>query len=431
MAGTEVYTHTLAKIQKSKGHEVSVIIPHIEHYVPGGINYHYQYDLIDVYEFMETANPKDRNIFSGKKKPEGLNNFLTLLKELQPDVVHFHELNRSIGLTIEHIKIARQYGAKIFITMHLSFYTCNTNRLIKNNQLCNGNISEVDCSACSYNSLFNIPSALSLPLSMLSIFLSHIGFASLLRPGKLTTLVSIPTMISRIKHELAELAENTHQIIALTEWYKKILLNNEVPVEKVSVIQQALAASALSYKIDKNFKTINLPIRIVFVGRVQIQKGVHLLIEVLKHFNKNELIVDIYGKEEMTDYYKKCVADSSALPNVFWKGVINQNEVVDRMSGYDLLCLPSTFSEMSPLVIQEAFAAGIPVLASKVYGNIEQIKHGLNGLLFDYNSSESLQEQLKFLVDMPSMINVMKKNIVPPASFELVCNHYLNLYQKC
>ena len=60
------------------------------------------------------------------------------------------------------------------------------------------------------------------------------------------------------------------------------------------------------------------------------------------------------------------------------------------MADYDLLCVPSLSSEMSPLVIQEAFAAGIPVLASRGYGNIEQIRHGENGLVFNFNSADSL-----------------------------------------
>lgn len=49
------------------------------------------------------------------------------------------------------------------------------------------------------------------------------------------------------------------------------------------------------------------------------------------------------------------------------------------------MSLCSTFSEMSPLVIQEAFAARLPVIASNVYGNAEQITHGENGLLFNFN----------------------------------------------
>lgn len=428
-AGTEIYTHTLAKLQMGKGHEVVVITPHIEFYAPGKIKRYYQYDGIEVYQFMETANPLNRDIYSGKKKPEGLHNFLALINMLQPDVIHFHEMNRSTGITIEHIKLARQTGVKIFVTIHLSFYTCNTNLLIRNSKLCEGVIKEFDCTACTFNSKFNMPAFVALPMALLSNLISSTGVTTSFKTGKLTTLISMPSAIRRIKNDLNELAKNTDQIISLTEWYKKILLLNGVPFNKITVIPQGLAL--LNQQVlQKNDLPINLPVKVAFLGRIQFQKGVHLIIAAFKNFTSAEIVVDIYGQEEDTIYYKNCIKNSSGLKNVFWKGLINREEVVKKLSGYDLLCLPSLFSEMSPLVIQEAFAAGIPVLASKVYGNIEQIRHGENGLLFNFNSVDSLTEQLQIIINKPELINQMKSKIVPPADFESVCNSYLNLYQS-
>src|SRR5487761_549663 len=93
MAGTEVYTHTLATMQKSSGHEVAIVTPHIDHYRPGKINEHYVYDNIDVYQFLEAGDPTDRQIHYGNKKPSGLENFKQLILKLSPEVIHFHELN--------------------------------------------------------------------------------------------------------------------------------------------------------------------------------------------------------------------------------------------------------------------------------------------------------------------------------------------------
>src|ERR1044072_6232027 len=100
IGGTEVYTHTLATLQKAAGHEVAVITPHFEYYSPGQCKDHYVYDGIDVYQYMETSSPKDREIVFGKKDPLGLVNFEERLKLLQPDVVHFHELIRSTGFGV-------------------------------------------------------------------------------------------------------------------------------------------------------------------------------------------------------------------------------------------------------------------------------------------------------------------------------------------
>jgi glycosyltransferase involved in cell wall biosynthesis len=428
-AGTEIYTHTLAKSQQASGHKVAVITPHIEFYRTGEMNQQYQYDGVDVFQFLETANPKNRDIFSGKKKPEGLKNFLNILEQLQPDIVHFHELNRSIGLTIEHVKIAKQFGAKVYVTMHLSFYTCNTNLLIKNNKLCNGKINTILCTSCTYNNLYSIPRSLSHPLTLLSYFLTQTGVSNKINNGKFKTMISMPSAIRRIKSDLIALAEMADQLICLTEWYKKILLLNEVPERKISVITQAFTGSkGLSVIQTKNSK-INLPIRIIFLGRIQSQKGVHILIEACKSFSTEELIVDIYGKQENTDYYNNCIKQSAGVKHINWKGSIERSEVLQTISNYDILCLPSIFSEMSPLVIQEAFMAGIPVMASRVYGNIELIKNGENGLLFDFNSIQSLKDQIKLLINDPELIYQMKKNIMPPQFFNVVADKYSKIYQ--
>jgi glycosyltransferase involved in cell wall biosynthesis len=99
------------------------------------------------------------------------------------------------------------------------------------------------------------------------------------------------------------------------------------------------------------------------------------------------------------------------------------------MQQYDALCLCSTFSEMSPLVIQEAFAAGIPIIASNVYGNAEQIKNGYNGLLFGFKDAASLKEQLLRCINDPVLLIEMKKNTRAPRSFQQVGDEYYRIYQ--
>ena len=97
------------------------------------------------------------------------------------------------------------------------------------------------------------------------------------------------------------------------------------------------------------------------------------------------------------------------------------------LSNYDLLCLPSAF-EMSPLVIQEAFTAGIPVLASNVYGNAEQITEGLNGWLFKCNDTEDLCIKLQSLIDNPSLFEEARNHFPAANTFENVANDHLKLY---
>ena len=118
------------------------------------------------------------------------------------------------------------------------------------------------------------------------------------------------------------------------------------------------------------------------------------------------------------------------MPFIQWKGALAHETVVKVMSQYDALCLCSTFSEMSPLVIQEAFAAGLPVIASNVYGNAEQIKHGVNGLLFNFNDPADLLKQLQRCIDEKELLSNLSRNILPPRSFEEVANDHVKLYNS-
>jgi glycosyltransferase involved in cell wall biosynthesis len=95
-----------------------------------------------------------------------------------------------------------------------------------------------------------------------------------------------------------------------------------------------------------------------------------------------------------------------------------------------MLCLPSAFSEMSPLVIQEAFAAGIPVLASEVYGNAEQVRHDQNGLLFPFKSLSGLLQQLSRIIEEKDLLPALKSRVVAPPSFDQAGEQYLTLYNR-
>ena len=432
MAGTELYIHKLASLQKLSGHQVSVLTPHFEYYRPGRFQGHYQYDGMDVYEYYEPSEPVNRDILSGAEKPAGLANFLAFLQTHQPDVVHFHELTRSIGFGVAHVKAAKLSGGKVFLTMHLSSYTCNTNTLTRNNELCDGEIREFRCSECSCRTLLKLPALLTYPTVVVSGVSDALGLTRTLPAGKLKTLLAFPLAIRRIKDELQELVANTDQLVCLTEWYKKVLIRNGVPIEKITVIPQGLASggSRIPRADDGPAGKRIPPLKVVFIGRIQPEKGVDLLIEAAKGFSAGELIVDLYGKEEDSEFYRRSMDALATVDAVRFRGQLNREVVVNTLSGYDIVCVPSTVSEMSSLVIQEAFAAGTPVLASRGHGNIEQIRDGHNGLLFDFRSSKDLRTKLELLMKMPGLLQKLKGNVRPPGSFETICSAYMQLYTQ-
>jgi glycosyltransferase involved in cell wall biosynthesis len=80
-----------------------------------------------------------------------------------------------------------------------------------------------------------------------------------------------------------------------------------------------------------------------------------------------------------------------------------RNDVPDLMGAADLLCMPSYF-EGHPLVILEALAAGLPVVAARSVGITEAIRDGETGLLFPFDNAPVLAHTLgRLLADAPLM----------------------------
>jgi glycosyltransferase involved in cell wall biosynthesis len=83
------------------------------------------------------------------------------------------------------------------------------------------------------------------------------------------------------------------------------------------------------------------------------------------------------------------------------------------LSGLDVLVVPSRWYENQPGVILEAFAAGVPVVATDVRGMSEFVKHEQNGLLFELENEKDLAWQLRRLAEEPGLIERLRNGIAP------------------
>jgi glycosyltransferase involved in cell wall biosynthesis len=85
-------------------------------------------------------------------------------------------------------------------------------------------------------------------------------------------------------------------------------------------------------------------------------------------------------------------------------GAFHNGQGANVYSRFDLLVVPSLWPENSPLVIHEAFLAGVPVVASRIGGIPELVADGVNGVLYDPASPAALAGALRGLVLEPDRI---------------------------
>jgi glycosyltransferase involved in cell wall biosynthesis len=86
---------------------------------------------------------------------------------------------------------------------------------------------------------------------------------------------------------------------------------------------------------------------------------------------------------------------------VQFEGKFDQRDVSDVYRQFDVLVVPSLWLENSPLVIHEAFMAGVPVVAARIGGIADLIEHGRTGLLYDPNQAGALEAALRSLMETP------------------------------
>ena len=422
IAGTEVYVSALARELKKNNINSKVIIPNYNNWE----NESYFFEGIEVIKYAEPTIA-DRGIITGHKAPGGLPNFLKILKIEKPDILHFHELAGSIGIGIFHVEAARNMGFKIIISFHLAKYSCKTGTLTYLNKTeCDGNIKELKCSNCWLNEMGeNIAKSLLIKASY--TFMYYIKIDTRFLENSLGTALAFPKIIAEIKENILRLQRITDGFIVLTDWYQKVLLNNGVKQSHLTLIKQGLPNNLLETNII--IKKSN-KLKLVFIGRISHFKGVDLLLSALKFISQSHVELYIYGAATDPDYMNKCLELAAGMKNIFWEGRIEPSLVINTIHKYDVLCLPSNVCEMSPLVIQEAFAAGTPVLASNVYGNAEQIIDGENGWLFKFKDVSDLKNKIEYLVAKPALIDNARLKIKAVKSFKTIAEEHIFLYEK-
>jgi glycosyltransferase involved in cell wall biosynthesis len=141
------------------------------------------------------------------------------------------------------------------------------------------------------------------------------------------------------------------------------------------------------------------PSTILYLGRLTRQKGVDDLIHALAALGEGYCL-EIAGDGPERRRLERLV-QRMALP-VRFHGFVDEDRKASLWAAADVLCVPSRelpggFSEGAPLVVREAFAHGVPVVATRVGGIPELCTHGGRANLVAPNDPQALAASLAAL----------------------------------
>ncbi|WP_096787993.1 glycosyltransferase [Rhodobacter sp. CZR27] len=144
--------------------------------------------------------------------------------------------------------------------------------------------------------------------------------------------------------------------------------------------------------------------RALFVARLSRMKGGLVLIEAMArvHAMRPEAELVLIGDGDLRPLMEQRVADLGLGKVVRFLGFRSQTEVRDAMASADMLVLPS-FAEGVPVVLMEAMASGLPVIASQVAGVSELVKDGVSGFVIPPGDVETLAARMETLFGNPDL----------------------------
>lgn len=140
--------------------------------------------------------------------------------------------------------------------------------------------------------------------------------------------------------------------------------------------------------------------RLLYVGRLAVEKGLPMLLESLKQVaaQSPDVHLTVVGDGADRAFLENLTVEMGLAKNVEFVGYQSQESVRHYLRQTDIFVLPS-FAEGIPVVLMEAMAMGVPVVTTQIAGVSELVESGENGYLVPPGDSDALVTAIAKLVD--------------------------------
>jgi glycosyltransferase involved in cell wall biosynthesis len=413
VGGTEIYVNALTWYLREMGLEQVVA-------APSSKNAKYEFEGISVHRFAKSEKLNLRELY-GTGDTTAAENFGRVLEEVRPDLVHLHSFTSAVSvLTIKEVK---KRHIPLVYTYHTPTASCQRGSLLRwGSQECDGKIRIHTCAKCTLQGL-GVPRVGAELLGSLPPALGKI----IPYEGDYFTAWRMTCLIGIKKEVFQCLIDEADAIIAVSRWVKQVLKINGANPSKIYFLRQGIFNEQSTIEETVSQST---PLRIVYLGRITRDKGIHLILEAMKMDKALNVLLDIYGiiQEVSTNpYLQKIMQMIKNDSRVRILNPVSSRDVPKILKQYDVIAVPSKWFESGPMVVLEAQAAGIPVLGTNLGGISELVTHNENGLLMAASPKAWLAE-LKNLTENPLILKRLKKGIRPPKTMKKVAEEMHAIY---
>lgn len=405
VGGTEIYTQSLVRAQARQGHVPAVFVASEQSL---GTPYDKSLEAGALVYRVPVGDRSSLEIFRSTFGHAQLASALeTVMDDFRPDVVHIQHL---MGLPARFKELLQARKLPVFIALHDYWWRCANAQLLTNydGTLCDGpDAQAANCARCA---------------------LARVG----LNGARLAAPALAPAMRRR-NQMLQAVFAGAAQVIAPNEFVRSVYARLGLPTEKVVVMPWGMdlppdlpeirAAAALE-RASRPPGTL----RLGYVGSLSHQKGLHILVDAVNQLPHEGVTLDIYGNPDVFPDYVAELRQMAIHPGITFAGLLTRAQFWSRLAALDALILPTLWYEASPLTIDEAFAAGTPVVGSNLGALSAKIRDGQDGRLFLPGEPAALADLLRALLNEPDQLATLRAGIRPVKTMDAHAAEITGLY---
>ena len=189
-------------------------------------------------------------------------------------------------------------------------------------------------------------------------------------------------------------------------------------------------AEAEPYEELRDGHTLN----ILFVGRFEERKGLIHLLKAYHRLRKRKVDARllVIGAGPKLREYKRFVG-LRGIRDVEFLGRVSDEEKVRYFASTDIFCAPNTGQESFGIVLLEAMAAGVPIVASDIHGFKRVVERNVQGILVEPRNPRALAAALYALARDPDLRHEMGdagRERAPEFSWDRVTERIVDYYYE-
>lgn len=232
------------------------------------------------------------------------------------------------------------------------------------------------------------------------------------------------------QYEITTAAKQYSYIIANSHWVASQGIEAGLPEQKIRIIPYFTPI------IEPSPLSQCKPPRILFVGRLTREKGLHYLIDALSkiHTSLDAVHLDIVGDGHERAVFEDKVEQLGIRERCTFYGWLDRQQINERFDASTVVAFPSIYPEAFGIVGIEAMMRSRPVVAFNTGGVSDWLKHDVNGILVPLKDTPKLSSALHTLCTQPDYAAALGKAGRAIALSHFTSKHHLsaltNLYRQ-